>query len=265
MASKKNKVNPTNQTKSKEFTKNQIKYLEILKKNAGRIQVSCDKAQIHRSTHYEWMKNKAFKKEIEEINESLKDLVEGKIINHIQSTNEKVSADMCKFFAKTKMKDRGYVERQELDHTIGTDNKIEVEIIEVIKKEDDEEKPEEIKKIAIAGIPKSGKTTLSKTFNCKIYHTDDLIKTHEWSEASLEVSKWFDKKESYVIEGVAVPRALRKWMAANEGKPCDKLIWLEKAHEQLSPGQFTMAKGCIKVFNEIKEELIKRGVEIDEQ
>jgi len=119
-------------------------------------------------------------------------------------------------------------------------------------------------KIAIAGIPKAGKTTLSKEIsNGEVFHTDDLIKTKEWSAASLEISTWFNKEGPFIIEGVAVPRALRKWLRAHEkGKPCDKLIWLKNPYIKLSPGQETMAKGCIKVMDEIKEELRGRGVEI---
>lgn len=119
-------------------------------------------------------------------------------------------------------------------------------------------------KLAIAGIPKSGKTTISDKISpgTKVFHTDDLIKTHSWSEASLEVSNWFKIKGDWIIEGVAVPRALRKWLAANKDKPCDKILWLEKPHEELNKGQLTMAKGCITVMDEIRPELIKRGVEI---
>lgn len=118
-------------------------------------------------------------------------------------------------------------------------------------------------KIAIAGLPKAGKTTLAKEINFKhTYHTDDLIETHKWSEVSQEVSEWFNKKE-FVIEGVAVARALRKWLKKNNnGVPCDILILLEKPYVELSKGQQTMAKGCITVMNEIKQELIDRGVRI---
>ena len=74
-------------------------------------------------------------------------------------------------------------------------------------------------KIAIAGVPKAGKTTLAEEIPGDPFHTDELMKTFTWSGASQEISYWFDKKQ-FLIEGVAVPRALRKWLKANEGKPC---------------------------------------------
>ena len=119
--------------------------------------------------------------------------------------------------------------------------------------------------ILIAGIPKAGKTTLSgKLMMAKemIYHTDDLIKTHEWSAASEEVSNWMNKEDPWIIEGVAVPRALRKWMNKHKGNPCDVLVWLDKAHLELNQGQRTMAKGCVKVMKEIMPELMQRGVKL---
>lgn len=127
-------------------------------------------------------------------------------------------------------------------------------------------------KIAIAGIPKSGKTTYADKMGndygdlaLKVYHTDDLIGQVEWSELSQQVSTWFNNEGDFIIEGVAVPRALRKWLANNEeGKPCDKVIWMGKAKIELSKGQLTMGKGCVKVMKEIKQELINRGVEIEE-
>ena len=134
---KKKKGKVSNVTEYRDFSKAKANYLKILKANAGRIQASCEKARINRRTHYRWIEDPAFKKIVEEINESLKDFVEGKIITHIKSEDNKVSADMCKFYAKTQMKDRGYVERTELNQNIKSDNKIEVEIIEVQKKEDE--------------------------------------------------------------------------------------------------------------------------------
>lgn len=118
-------------------------------------------------------------------------------------------------------------------------------------------------KIAIIGSPKSGKTTFSNSFSGDVKHTDELISLG-WSEASEKASFWFDENFD-VVEGVAIPRALRKWLERNKtGKPVDKIIILVNAPFcELSKGQATMAKGIVTVWNEIVGELLSRGVEIE--
>jgi hypothetical protein len=99
-------------------------FLIIFAKNSGRIQDSCTKSKINRKTYYRWLEHEEFSQKVKETNESLKDFVEGKIIKHIKSKDNKVSADMCKFYAKTKMKDRGFVEKQEIEHSGNLDTTI---------------------------------------------------------------------------------------------------------------------------------------------
>jgi hypothetical protein len=118
-------------------------------------------------------------------------------------------------------------------------------------------------RILIAGGPRVGKSTLSEfsaaKLGVKAQHTDDTIELG-WSEASLAVSKWFDKPGPWVIEGVAIPRALRKWLAANEGKPCDLIFWSNLNKVERTPGQSSMAKGVDTVWTGILPELRTRGV-----
>lgn len=132
-------------------------------------------------------------------------------------------------------------------------------------------------RICAAGGPKTGKTWLAEKLfehrdwphdvpdcdGCGVLrHTDDLIHLG-WSEASAAAALWFDEPGPWIIEGVAVPRALRKWLAAHpEGKPCDVVYWLEDPHEELTRAQAAMAKGCATVWCEIEDELRARGVEI---
>lgn len=122
-------------------------------------------------------------------------------------------------------------------------------------------------RVCIAGGPRTGKTTLARQQerirNVPARHTDDTV-PFGWSEASEAVSKWFDEPGPWIIEGVAVPRALRKWLDANPGdeRPCDEAIFLDEEFEVLTPGQATMTKGVKTVWLEILPELERRGVVI---
>jgi hypothetical protein len=118
-------------------------------------------------------------------------------------------------------------------------------------------------RVLIAGVPRAGKTTFASSFSGEVLHTDDLIETHDWSGASAQAAEWMSRPGARVIEGVAVPRALRKWLAANaEGKPADVVYFLDEPHVNLQHGQIAMAKGCRTVWNEILPELRARGVEV---
>lgn len=136
-------------------------------------------------------------------------------------------------------------------------------------------------RICITGGPRTGKTTLAagieKAFNSIPYgttvttsvrHTDDLIDQCKhlgkdaWSAASAEAMKWLDEPGPWIIEGVAVSRALRKWREAHPGEPppVDRVIYMDEPHETLSKGQATMAKGVRTVHDEIEGWLEEHGV-----
>jgi hypothetical protein len=123
-----------------------------------------------------------------------------------------------------------------------------------------------VSRILITGGPRTGKTTRANASagDCgPIRHTDDLIATHGWSEASEVVAGWFDAPGPWVIEGVAVPRALRKWLRGHaDGTPCDVVLLLEHPHVPLVAGQAAMAKGLWTVWSEIEGELAARGVRL---
>jgi hypothetical protein len=111
-------------------------------------------------------------------------------------------------------------------------------------------------KILISGWPKTGKTTTASEIGAAlgviVRSTDDLIGLG-WSEASEAAAKWLDEPGPWIIEGVAVPRAVRKWLAANPGRPpsWDRFIVLEGPHVALTSGQTTMGKGIDTVLREI--------------
>ena len=123
-------------------------------------------------------------------------------------------------------------------------------------------------RILLAGGPNVGKSTraalLGAELGCDVRHSDALITTHAWSEASAEVATWFDAEGPWVIEGVAIPRALRKWLLAHPvGTPADLLLWGTVTHVPTTSGQTAMAKGCATVWNQVRAELEARGMRVE--
>jgi hypothetical protein len=131
-------------------------------------------------------------------------------------------------------------------------------------------------RILITGPSGSGKTYLADALglieDAAVWHTDDAAKLG-WSEASEEVAGWLDRPGPWIIEGVAVPRALRKWgvkMGAarvagvswqlsprnRPPPPCDQLIVLRHRRPEAGPakaGHEAMAKGLFTVLDEVLE------------
>ncbi len=125
-------------------------------------------------------------------------------------------------------------------------------------------------RICITGGPRTGKTTMADAMwleRCRpgilavdhgpVRHTDDLIAelahlgNDAWSEASRLVSLWLDEPGPWIIEGVAVSRALRKWKDAHPGEPppVDRVIYLSEPHEEITPKQIAMMKGVFTVHS----------------
>lgn len=122
----------------------------------------------------------------------------------------------------------------------------------------------------IAGGPRTGKSTLAvragERFKRAVKHADSLVGVKQWSDASEAVSRWFDEPGSWIVEGVAAPRALRKWLAANPGKRLDAtVLYLRDPIQVRSKGQAAMAKGVHTVWREILPELQDRGVTVVER
>lgn len=109
-------------------------------------------------------------------------------------------------------------------------------------------------RIAIAGAPSTGKTTLASSLGiASVRHTDDVMHLG-WSAASDEISRWFDEPGPWCIEGVAVLRALRKWRARNPSSPppIDRLVLLRDVHVTHTRGQQSMAKQHEKTWAELE-------------
>ena len=104
----KNKDNKPNKPNTKK--RDMLKALNL---TCGNVSEACKKISINRWTHYEWLKtDDQYKRDVKEIEEANKDWVEGKIKQHIENDNPTVTI----FYAKTKMRDRGYIETN--DHNV---------------------------------------------------------------------------------------------------------------------------------------------------
>lgn len=126
-------------------------------------------------------------------------------------------------------------------------------------------------RIVITGPPKAGKSALAKILSdvlgFPVHSTDALVhETIEWSQASEAVSHWFDIEGPWIIEGVTVPRALRKWKLQFSGlveRPFDRFVFIRTPKVPLQfPGQRSMAKGVQTVAEELKPWIGEKWVEL---
>ena len=84
----------------------------VYKNSLGNVSVTCEKLGIGRKTFYEWLKNdEKFKEQIDEIDQKNIDFAETALMKNINAGKE---ASIF-FFLKCKAKDRGYVEKSEID------------------------------------------------------------------------------------------------------------------------------------------------------
>lgn len=88
--------------------------IQALEKSLGVVTTACKSVGINRCTHYEWLKtDEEYKKEVEDIENIALDFAESQLHKQISEGNTAGTI----FYLKTKGKKRGYVERQEHDHT----------------------------------------------------------------------------------------------------------------------------------------------------
>jgi hypothetical protein len=133
------KVNKTVHTKKR--------VIEALEKSLGVITTACKIAEVSRTQFYNWLKDdEDFAKKVQEIENVTLDFVESQL--HKQIKENSTAATI--FFLKTKGKKRGYIERQEIDHTtqgeaIGSSidlSKLSTEVLLALEKAADENKDE---------------------------------------------------------------------------------------------------------------------------
>ena len=98
------------------------KVIDVMKSNFGNITMACEAVGITRTTFYRWKtEDPEFKEIAENIDEYLVDFAEHSLFKQIREGNTAATI----FFLKTKGKGRGYIEKQEIEHT-GVINKIEL-------------------------------------------------------------------------------------------------------------------------------------------
>lgn len=88
--------------------------LKELEKNLGVVTLAAKTVGIARSTHYLWMtEDKVYRDTVNDLNDVVLDFAESKL--HKLVEKEDVAATL--FLLKTKGKKRGYIERQEIEHS----------------------------------------------------------------------------------------------------------------------------------------------------
>jgi hypothetical protein len=88
--------------------------LDALEKSLGIVTTACKAAGVGRVTYYEWLKNDPdFAAAVADLSEVTLDFAESALLKNIKEGNTTAII----FYLKTKGRGRGYIERQEIDHT----------------------------------------------------------------------------------------------------------------------------------------------------
>ena len=121
------------------------------------------------------------------------------------------------------------------------------------------------KRVVVLGWPKSGKSAyaaiLAQQYGLPIRATDTLIDL-PWSRQSEVVRDWLDEDGPWLIEGVVVVRALRKWheLYPDQPPPVDELVVMPPPPlESLTPAQIVMGKGHDTILEQITEWLAQHA------
>ena len=120
--------------RSKKMAGRKKKFLEIYEKSFGFVSLACENANMGRSTYYRWLdEDSEFRQKCKDIEEANIDYVESKLFSQIREGNTTATI----FYLKTKGKNRGYVERQEVTGKDGSDiilPKVTAEDIDELKR-----------------------------------------------------------------------------------------------------------------------------------
>ena len=95
--------------------RNKENFLKLFHNKGSNIAATCEAIGVHRNSYYYWMDtDPEFKEAVSQVEESLIDWVESKLVKKIEDGD----VHAITFFLKTKGKSRGYAEKAEYDHPI---------------------------------------------------------------------------------------------------------------------------------------------------
>jgi len=98
---------------------NKRRLLEALHKNLGNVTLSCEACKLHPSTFYRYQRNdKEFAKAAEAVENTAHDFVEGHLMKNIKNGNAQCQI----FYARTRMRHRGYGEPDRTPNDPNTTN-----------------------------------------------------------------------------------------------------------------------------------------------
>jgi hypothetical protein len=98
--------------------------IEALEQSLGVVTTACKIIGISRETHYRWLKeDPEYKEKVEGLIDVALDFAESQLHKQIRDGNSTATI----FFLKTKGKNRGYIERQEIHNT--GDNLFNIQIL----------------------------------------------------------------------------------------------------------------------------------------
>lgn len=99
--------------------------IKALEKCMGVVTTAAKKVGIERTTHYRWMKDDdQYKNQVEDIQNVVLDFAESALYKMVENHNPAATL----FLLKTKGKKRGYIERQEIEHSSDVETNVTFEI-----------------------------------------------------------------------------------------------------------------------------------------
>ena len=120
-------------------------------------------------------------------------------------------------------------------------------------------------RVLISGVPRSGKTTLSKLLAGKqaTFHTDTLMGGDTFEKQGHLVASLLEDNNYYIYEGCMVVRGVREWFNVHiDEAPCEVFIWLEEPRTALNSSQQKVLRNIKPVFDSVIDELQNTGVVI---